>query len=130
MNVSKNVEVLMKPLKLLLVEDSEFDAILLLREIEHGGYNVQSIRVETAEEMCQALDHQQWDIIISDYVMPQFSGLAALELTKARGLDQPFIIVSGHIGEEIAVASMKAGAHDYVMKDRLARLVQGIEGAS
>ncbi len=117
----------MKPLKLLLVEDSEFDATLLLRQIQHGGYEVQSLRVETAQEMAQALDQQSWDIIISDYVMPQFSGLAALELAKARGLDLPFIIVSGHIGEEIAVASMKAGAHDYVMKDKLARLIPAIE---
>ncbi len=114
-------------LKLLLVEDSEIDATLVLRSLEKSGYQVTSLRVDTAEEMRTALQQNSWDIVISDYVMPQFSGLAALEVLREHKLDLPFIIVSGHIGEEIAVASMKAGAHDYVMKDNLARLAPAIE---
>jgi signal transduction histidine kinase len=116
-----------KLLRLLLVEDSEWDAILLLKQIEHAGYSVQFQRVQTSQEMRLALAKQSWDIVISDYVMPRFSGLDALALLKETGQDLPFIIVSGHIGEEIAVASMVAGAHDYVMKDKLARLVPAIE---
>jgi signal transduction histidine kinase len=116
-----------KSLRLLLVEDSEWDAILLLKQIERAGYTVKFQRVQTALEMQQALAQDFWDLVISDYVMPRFSGLDALSLLKETGQDLPFIIVSGHIGEEIAVASMVAGAHDYVMKDKLARLVPAIE---
>jgi two-component system sensor histidine kinase UhpB len=76
--------------------------------------------------MTAALEAQDWDAIIADYVMPKFDGLAALAMVKERGLDVPFIIVSGHITEDTAVAAMKAGAHDYVMKDKLARLAPAI----
>jgi two-component system, NarL family, sensor histidine kinase UhpB len=113
-------------LRVLVVEDSENDAELMLWELRRGGYEPKACRVETAEAMDVALDQQQWDIIISDYVMPAFSGLDALKVFKKRGLDIPFIILSGHIGEDIAVAAMKAGADDYIMKDAMARLVPAV----
>src|SRR4051812_15080470 len=99
-----------KSLRMLLVEDSEADADLLLHHLRRGGYNVTARRVSSAETMNQALNQESWDIIISDYVMPGFGGLEALKLFNERGLGVPFIIVSGHIGEEIAVAAMQAGA--------------------
>lgn len=116
-----------KLLRCLIVEDSEDDALLVLRQLRGGGYDVTSERVETAEAMRAALDRQPWDIVISDYKMPHFSGLAALELLKSTNKDLPFIIVSGTIGEDVAVAAMKAGAHDYIMKARLERLVPATE---
>ncbi|MCI0577115.1 MAG: response regulator [Chloroflexi bacterium] len=115
-----------EPLRVLLVEDSEDDAALLLRELQRGGYEPLSRRVETAADMQAALEGQEWDIIISDYTMPQFSGLAALELCQAQELDLPFILVSGTVGEEDTVAAMKAGAHDYLLKGNLIRLVPAI----
>lgn len=115
------------PLRVLLVEDSEDDAILLQGELKRGGYAPFLLRVETPAEMKEALDHKQWDIIISDYSLPRFSGLAALELFQRTQLDLPFIILSGNIGEDIAVEAMKAGAHDYIMKDNLKRLTPAIQ---
>ncbi len=114
-------------LRLLIVEDCEEDAALLIRELQRGGYDLLCERVETAEAMNTALDGQGWDLVISDYVMPCFSGLDALRLLQEKGLDLPFIIVSGNIGEDLAVESMKAGAHDYVLKDNLSRLVPAIK---
>ncbi len=116
-----------KPLRVLVVEDSEDDALLVIRELERGGYDATFERVETAEAMTAALKKQAWDVIIADYKMPHFSGPAALELLKKTGLDLPSIVVSGTVGEETAVATMKAGAHDYLMKDNLTRLVPAIE---
>jgi two-component system sensor histidine kinase UhpB len=116
-----------QPLRVLLVEDSEDDALLLALMLKQGGYDLTSERVDTPESMRAALDRQSWDMVVSDYVMPRFSGLAALRILQEKQLDLPFIIVSGHIGEETAVAAMKAGAHDYLMKDRLARLVPAVE---
>ncbi len=115
------------PLRVLIVEDSEDDKELALRELRHGGYDPVHERVDTAEAMGMALDQQAWDIIISDYSMPNFNAPAALEVLKARALDIPFIIVSGTIGEETAVAAMKAGANDYIMKGNLIRLIPAIE---
>jgi len=115
------------PLRLLLVEDSENDAMLLVRELTRAGFELVVERVETAHAMQAALDRQPWDIVLGDYSMPQFGGAAALALLRERGLDVPFIIVSGTIGEERAVAAMKAGASDYVPKDKLKRLVPVIE---
>lgn len=115
------------PLRILIVEDSEDDALLLLRELRSGGYDPVSERVETPEAMKQALEARPWDIILSDYTLPQFSGLAALALLQESGLDLPFIIVSGNIGEAIAVRAMKAGAHDYLIKGSMARLVPAVE---
>src|SRR5436190_12494873 len=119
----------MVPLQILLIEDSEDDAELVLRSLRLGGYEPIEERVSSAAEVRAALEKKAWDVVISDYVMPGFGGLEALELCKQRGLDVPFIIVSGHIGEEVAVASLKAGANDYVMKDRLARLAPAIQRA-
>ena len=117
----------MKALRLLLVEDSEDDAALLLLRLRQGGYKVHSQRVDTAEHLRAALKREPWDIVISDYVMPLFSGLEALAVVREQNLDLPFIIVSGHIGEDTAVAAMKAGAHDYLMKDNLTRLIPAVE---
>jgi PAS domain S-box-containing protein len=115
-------------LRVLLVEDSEDDALLLIRSLRRGGYDPTWERVDTAEAMEAALDGRSWDLVISDHGMPAFSSPAALELLKRRGfVDLPFIIVSGQIGEDAAVAAMKAGAHDYLMKDNLARLNSAIE---
>ncbi len=116
-----------KPLRVLIVEDSEDDALLTIRELERGGYALTFERVETAEAMAAALKKQAWDIIISDYSMPHFSGLKALKLLQQSGLDLSFIVISGTIGEEVAVLSMKAGAHDYLMKGNLTRLMPAIE---
>jgi two-component system, NarL family, sensor histidine kinase UhpB len=122
----KPINVVSQALRLLLVEDSEDDALLLLRALRKGGYDLIVERVDTPDAVRAALDRHQWDLIISDYVIPGFGGLEALKLVKERGLDLPFIIVSGQIGEDAAVAAMKAGAHDYVMKDSLVRLVPAI----
>jgi PAS domain S-box-containing protein len=98
-----------------------------VRTLNDSGFAIAWERVETEEAMRAALDRQPWDIVLSDYKMPRFSGLAALELLRASGLDLPFIVVSGTIGEEVAVMAMKAGAHDYVMKDKLARLAPAVQ---
>jgi two-component system cell cycle sensor histidine kinase/response regulator CckA len=114
-------------LKVLVVEDSENDAELLLHELAKAGYKPTARRVDTAAEMEAALGQDAWDLIISDYVLPQFSGLEALKILRRRSLDIPFIVVSGKIGEEVAVEALKAGAHDYLLKDRLTRLPSAIE---
>ena len=115
------------PLHALIVEDSAEDALLVLRELRRGGYDVVSVRVDSAAGMQAALAERVWDVVISDYSMPHFSGLAALQVLKERGLDVPFIIVSGAIGEDTAIQAMRHGAHDYLMKDKLARLVPAVE---
>jgi signal transduction histidine kinase len=114
-------------LRALLVEDSEDDALLLARHLERGGYELDVERVETAETFERALDQGGWDVVLSDYVLPGYSGLDALKAVRERELDVPFIIVSGHIGEETAVEAMKAGADDYVMKSNLVRLAPAVE---
>ncbi len=114
-------------LRVLLVEDSELDAILLVRALERGGFSPKWRRVDTPQAMEPALRKQAWDLILCDHAMPQFSAPEALALVQKHRLDVPFIIVSGHIEEETAVAAMKSGAHDYIMKDRLARLVPAVE---
>jgi len=115
-------------LKVLFVEDSEDDTMLLLRRLRKGGYDPIWERVDTPADMEAALDGASWDLVISDHSMPAFSSSAALGLLRRKGfVDLPFIIVSGQIGEDAAVAAMKAGAHDYLMKDDLARLNSAIE---
>jgi PAS domain S-box-containing protein len=115
------------PLRVLIVEDSEDDALLLVRVLRRSGYDLTYERVDTAAAMSVALETYTWDIIIADYTMPDFNGLAALSLMQAKHLDLPFIVVSGSIGEDLAVAAMKAGAHDYIMKGYLARLIPAVE---
>ncbi|WP_298434029.1 ATP-binding protein [Geobacter sp.] len=114
-------------IRLLMLEDSEDDLILMLRELRRGGITPEYERVDSAEGMRAALDRQSWDAIISDYNIPGFGALAALDIVRERNLDIPFIIVSGKIGEDTAVAAMKAGAHDYLMKGNLSRLAPAIE---
>lgn len=116
-----------KPLRVLIVEDSKDDAALLERELRRGGYEPAAKRVETAKAMSAELKRQEWDIVISDYVLPRFGGLEALNVLKDAGLDLPFIIISGKIGEDTAVEAMRAGAHDYIMKDKLTRLIPAIQ---
>jgi len=111
----------------LLVEDCVTDALLNARALERGGLEVVWERVETAAEMRAALAEKTWDFILCDYHLPWFNGLAALAVYKESGLDIPFIVVSGMIGEEQAVKMIKAGAHDYVMKDHLAQLAPKVE---
>ncbi|HEU4345584.1 MAG TPA: ATP-binding protein [Candidatus Binatia bacterium] len=114
-------------LRLLIVEDLEDDALLVLREFRRAGYNVTFERVDTPESMAAALANPPWDLVVADYTMPHFSGIAALEQLKQSGIDIPFIVVSGSIGEDKAVATMKAGAHDYIMKGNLQRLIASVE---
>jgi diguanylate cyclase (GGDEF)-like protein/PAS domain S-box-containing protein len=106
----------------LVIEDSPDDAEILLWELRRCGFDLQWERVDTAPDMTAALGRQEWDIIIADYVMPRFTGMAALELLKEKALDIPFVIVSGRVGEDIAVDAMRAGASDYLLKGHLARL--------
>jgi len=116
-----------KSLHVLIAEDSADDAELILRELRRGGFDPIHERVDTARGMEEALRAQQWEAIISDYSMPGFNGIEALHLARERDRDLPFILVSGTIGEDTAVAAMKAGAHDYLMKNNLARLGPAIE---
>jgi CheY-like chemotaxis protein len=104
------------PLRVLLVEDSADDAELVVRLLQRGGYDLTYDRVETAPAMEAALQQRRWDVIIADYALPHFNGLAALRVLQEQGLDLPFIVVSGTIGEDLAVAAMKAGAHDYLLE--------------
>ncbi len=114
-------------LGILIIEDSRDDAHLILREVQRGGYEVESERVETAEAMRAALARQKWDLVICDFSLPRFSAPNALELLKKSGYDIPFIIVSGTIGEEFAVNALKAGAHDFIIKGNFARLIPAIQ---
>lgn len=116
-----------KDLKVLLVEDSEEDSQLILRELTRGGYRPVPLRVENASQMREALEQGEWDVILSDYRLPAFSAPAALDVLQESGRDIPFIIISGKIGEELAVAAMRAGATDYLMKGQLARLAPVVE---
>ena len=117
-----------KLLRVLIVEDSKDDAELLAIELERGGYQPIYQRVETQLGMQAALDEKiSWDIVLADYALPNFSAIAALDVLKNHKLDLPFIIVSGKIGEDTAIAAMKAGAHDYLLKGKLARLVPAVE---
>jgi diguanylate cyclase (GGDEF)-like protein/PAS domain S-box-containing protein len=114
------------PLAVLIVEDSESDIQIIVRFLRKAGYKLVYEQVESAGQMRAALEKSAWDIVISDYRLPQFDGRAALSLLQEMGHDIPFIVVSGTIGEETAVAMMKAGAHDYLMKDNLARLAPAV----
>ena len=113
-------------LRLLMIEDNPDDEALVLRAIRKGGFTVDYIRVDKPDDLQAALRHNDWDIVLSDYQMPAFNGLAALKIVKKLNNDLPFIIVSGTIGEELAVEAMRSGAQDYLMKDNLTRLVPAI----
>jgi len=115
-----------KNLRVLIVEDLPTDAELLVRELQRFGYVVTYQRVDSARSLREALEQPGWDVILSDYAMPHFTGLKALELVKASGLDLPFLLVSGTVGEDVAVEAMRAGAQDYLGKDRLARLAPAV----
>jgi PAS domain S-box-containing protein len=116
-----------KAINVLVIEDSDSDYLLVVRALRKAGYEVFDERVETAGQMQAALDKQTWNLIISDYSLPQFDAPRALALLQRMGLDIPFIVVSGTIGEDSAVAMMKAGAQDYLMKDKLSRLAPAVE---
>ncbi|HET6585166.1 MAG TPA: response regulator [Nannocystaceae bacterium] len=116
-----------QPLRVLVIEDDVNDHELLLREIQRGGYDVECERVETATALCEALDRQRWDVVLSDYSLPSFDAPRALAIIKDRRIDVPFIIVSGTVDEVTAVASMRAGAHDFMAKGKLARLLPVID---
>jgi diguanylate cyclase (GGDEF)-like protein len=116
-----------RQLRLLLIEDSEDDAALVVRALTRGGYEVTVARVDTPEALIDAIDQHAWDVTVADYTMPRFSGTAALHLLRERDADMPFIFVSGTIGEDAAVDAMKVGAHDYIMKGNLKRLVPAVE---
>ena len=117
-----------KDLRVLLVEDSKADASRVVSELRDHGYTPRCTRVQDKAGFTKALEKAQpWDVIIADYSLPRFSATAALNLLQNAGTDVPFIIVSGPVGEETAVAAMKAGAHDYIMKDHLARLAPALE---
>jgi PAS domain S-box-containing protein len=115
------------PLRVLLIEDSEDDAELAVRELRHTGYDVAYRRVETPEALRDALESATWDLVISDYSMPHLDGLAAFDLVQHFGVEIPFIFLSGTIGEERAAEAMKRGVHDYVLKGNMARLVPAIK---
>jgi len=114
-------------LRVLVVEDSELDAKVLEGLLAAGGYTIEADRVETAGQMTDALRDGDWDIILADYNLPDFSAPEALRLLQESGRDIPFIVISGGIGEDLAVQIMKGGAHDYLMKGNLARLVPAVE---
>src|SRR5262245_51720973 len=121
-NMSEN-----RLLRILLIEDSDDDAQLVLREVRRMGYAVDSLRVETAEGLRSALAAREWDLILCDYSLPQLTAPRSLEIVKSMDLDLPFIIVSGTIGEESAISALKAGAHDFIIKGKYARLEPAIE---
>src|SRR5262249_20314572 len=116
-----------RSLRVLMVEDSASDADLLGHTLRHAGYDLSYERGQTAEAMKEALQQNDWDVGLCDYSSPSFTAPEALEVLKSTGQDIPFIILSGTIGEETAVAALKAGAHDFLLKDRLARLLPAIE---
>jgi len=121
-------------LSVLLVEDNTEDAELILRELRRSGFAPRARRVQTEPDYVSACNAgyapgQPWDVILADYTLPNFSGLRALQLLSERGWDVPFIVVTGTIGEETAVELMKAGASDYLLKDRLMRLPSAIRRA-
>ena len=113
-------------LRVLIIEDSEDDVLLIIRELKKGGYNPVYEQVETAAAMKKALQEKQWDIILCDYKMPKFNAPSAIAVLKNANIDIPLIIVSGTIGEDVAIECMRLGAHDYIMKSNLSRLCPAI----
>ena len=116
-------------LRLLLVEDVEDDAQLLLLQLREGGIDPDCVRVESPEELKAALNNGPWDVVFADYSLPSFTGLDALRIMQEKGMDLPFILVSGVIGEEQAVEAMKSGAHDFILKGQYVRLMPSLKRA-
>ncbi len=114
-------------LRILLIEDSPADAVLIQQELDRANYDVAGERVETEDALRQALTRETWDAALCDFTLPQFSGETALRVVRAADTDLPFIYVSGTIGEDVAVEAMKSGANDYVLKNNLKRLVPAVE---
>jgi signal transduction histidine kinase len=127
LSLTIKADTVQQALRLLLVEDSESDARLVLRQLKRTGYRLACTRVTTREAFLSSLETECWDVIISDYMIPGYGGLAALADLGATGRDIPFILISGSIGEAAIVSAMKAGAHDYVLKDDLTRLPVAVE---
>ena len=116
-----------KPIRILLIEDRPDDLVLLRRHMINDGYQPTIMRLETADELNAALKRESWDAVVSDYTLPTFSAPEALALVQASGLDYPFIVLTGSIGEERAAAIIKAGAHDFILKHQMSRLTPAIE---
>jgi signal transduction histidine kinase len=116
-----------KPLRVLIVEDNPDDADLVILELRRGGYEPEFLRVQTADKMRAALAERMWDLIVSDYSMPSFSAPEAFALMRNLNVDLPFVVVSGTVGEEVAVEAMRAGVHDFLLKGNLKRFVAAIE---
>src|SRR5579883_493829 len=116
-----------RPLRALILEDSPLDFELLLRALRGEGFDVTPRRVENVRELREAIANERWDVVLSDYSMPELSVPISLRVLQEQQVDVPFIIVSGSVGEESAVDAMKAGAHDFFLKDRLARLGSAID---
>ena len=118
-----------QPLKVLMIEDSEEDAYLASDHLQRAGYDLTFNRVDTAPDVKAALAREKWDLILSDYNLPGLSGLQALQVYKASGLDIPFLVMSGSIGEASVAQALRTGAHDYVSKDHAAVLGFVVENA-
>ena len=116
----------LKPLHVLIIEDNPSDAGLIERHLRQAGFDLHALRVDTQADLAAALHSNAWQIVLSDYHLPGFSAVEALALVRQHALDMPFIVVSGMIGEDKAVEVMRAGAQDYVMKDRLSRLALAV----
>ncbi|HFE37392.1 MAG TPA: response regulator, partial [Gammaproteobacteria bacterium] len=114
------------PIRVLIIEDCEDDVALMLRELRRGGFEADYLQVDTAESMANALREESWDIVLSDYTLPCFSAPAALKVLKHAAVEIPFIVISGNVGEEIAVQLMQHGSNDYINKDNLTRLCPAI----
>src|ERR1035437_7774910 len=116
-----------QPLNVLIIEDSASDAALMLRHLAKAGFDVTHERVESAEALGEALGRRTWDVLLCDFTLTGFGAPGALNILKATGRDIPFIVVSGSIGDELAIELMRTGAQDYLMKDNLARLAPAIK---
>ena len=116
-----------RTLRLLLIEDSEDDALLAVEELRKGGFEPNFTRVDTSKALEAALDEGGWDAVIADYNLPSFTGIDALRIVQAKGVDLPLLLVSGAIGEELAAEAMKAGFHDFIIKGHYSRLAQALE---
>ena len=127
MTLEANTQPRRRPLRVLIVEDNPDDAELVILELRRGGYEPETLRVQTAATMRAALVERTWDLIVSDYSMPSFSAPEAFTLVRNMNIDLPFVVVSGTVGEEVAVEAMRAGVHDFLLKGNLRRFVAAIE---